>query len=340
MAENFNICIGTQAAQSKVECAGHMTQFGLENTNEMAVETLNDFLYLVSRTDDTEVLHRFLTEFLNQNPCKGDRIAAIQALYQIIRPQQRFVFLSLIDAHYPDKSEFGSVSSDNPKDMAHLPNALQALTVTHRKMEQKTKWQSYGMMLGGVTFGMEVVMLGLERVAWSDNAAHPEVILALVFAGFLVLGYPMGRFFKSAHHDALDKQNKELFFEAQYGQEAGQSQLVLFRERMKVRPGYAVAAFGVLAEGLLVFRGILSGTGFVADMFTLSIDNGDYENKIPGTYFMDAHPVMGGIFCMVATLFALAVSYSLMSGHFALDGRECCEHEEKKGRGSASPRHA
>ena len=240
----------------------------------------------------------------------------------------RYAFLALI-TKYHGTLGYGPLS-DNPKDMSHLPNALAAFKQTDAAMETKTKWQSRGMMLGGVTFGMEVVMIGLERVAWSDAIENPEVILALITAGFMIFGYPMGRFFKSAHHDALLKQNKESYFEAQYGQSKEQHSLVLFSDRLRNRPGYAIAAFGVLAEGLLIFRGILSGIGFTADLLTLCVTGDDYENKIPGTYFMETCPEAGYVLCPLATLFAAAVSYCLMSGHFALDGRECCEHEQEK----------
>jgi len=289
------------------------------------IKDLDNFLFLLENTDNTLILKRFFDEFLNHvHDKKADAIAIF---YSTLLPKNRYVFLTLIREHY--QYSYGDVS-DDLKEMSHLPNALVAFDKTNAAMETKTKWQSRGMMLGGVTFGMEVVMLGLERVAWSDTIEEPGIILALIAAGFMIFGYPMGRFFKSAHHEALLKQNKENYFEAQYGEDKDKSSLVLFSQRMQNRSGYAIAAFGVLAEGLLIFRGILSGIGFTADLLTLCATGDDYQNKLPGTYFMDTCPEAGYILCPMATLFAASVSYCLMSGHFALDGRECCDYEAKK----------
>ncbi len=314
-----------------------------KSKHDECAEKLSDFLYRMKHPEeDEDKMQKSFDDFLQymskvqpdsewkKKKTEKEIIAWLYAGDNApIGPEMRFVFLSSVHRRYTEKKftslmleSLGRPNSETS--ISTLPDAIRAIEVTHEKMNFKTRWQACGMMLGGVTFGIECVMLILEKGTVQGLLDNPIEVISYIALGLLVFGYPMGKFFYSAHVKELDKQNKEHYFEKHFNLPPAQEEIT---ENRGIKFNFVL--FGVLAEAVLVFRGIISGFAFVLDMAIWSDQGGEYDNNIPGAYFWEESP-SGLLSCVLAVsivTFAAWVAYSLASGHYALDGKESNEHE-------------
>jgi hypothetical protein len=324
--------------ESKKERDEVERQCALYAGNDGLAKELTEFFYKLKHpVEDEDEMQGALNRILiaikadTENKREAEALAWLRRLMLEKLGADKWTLLSLVYDRYSREQEIKYTTATKTSLLTEDRDELKKVEDTHNSMNTLTKLQAGGMLLGGFTFGIEVGMLILEEAAEEDmlKAWH---VLALSAALCLTLGHRLGLFFFRSHIYELQKQLKENYYNAKYGEQ----------DKREHHPISWTAVMGTGAEGLLVLFGLVTSGLFTCDMTTMAIRNAmgyndKYTTDIFGTYFWNKMTDEGGWGYLVASsaslligIAAVGAAVSLTCGHYALDGQETKEYEAKQ----------